>query len=161
METRENFLQEVRTDPAALGIYLEPPLSKRKLMSTRRKIQEELGLVVPNEYMRLLHITDGIQTQRGYLSSLEEIGKQNAILWFMKSISGANAEGFFQIKYEPLETPRSPTYLWLGYDGNSSQQVYDIAKGEFHRRGVGGDGDEPDNEDRTLVGMLRHMIYGR
>ena len=160
METIEKFLERVEADADELGVYLKPPLPEYELNETAEAIREELGLTIPDEYMRLLRITDGIDTQCGYLSSLQAIGEHNAIIWFMQSKSGANAEGFFEIRYEPLETPRTPTYIWLGYEGNQSEHIYDLAAGEFHRRGLGYESLPPDNRDRSLVGMLRCMIYG-
>lgn len=155
------FLERVEADADERGVYLKPPLSECELNHTAEAIREELGLTIPQEYMRLLRFTDGIETQRGYLSSLQEIGEQNAILWFMQSKSGANAEGVFEIRYEPLKTPRIPTYVWLGYEGNQSEHIYDLPTGEFHRRGLGCEGLPPDNRDRSLLGMLRYMIYGQ
>ena len=158
METIEKFLERVEADADDLGVYLKPPLPEYELNETAEAIREELGLTIPDDYMRLLRVTDGIETQRGYLSSLQDIGEHNAIVWFMESKSGANAAGVFEIRYEPLETPRTPTYIWLGYEGNQSEHVYDLATGEYHRRAFGYEA--PDNRDRSLVGMLRCIIYG-
>jgi hypothetical protein len=159
VETIETFLERVKADADARGVYLTPPLLEDELRAAARAIRDELGLPIPDEYMKLLRVTDGISTQRGYLSALQEIGEQNAVIWFMQSKSGANAQGDFEIRYEPLETPRTPTYIWLGYDGNSAEQVIDLATGEFRQLVLGGT-DVPLNRDRSLVGLLRHMIYG-
>jgi hypothetical protein len=160
VETIEKFLERVEAEADDRGVYLRPPLPEYELNETAEAIREELGLTIPEDYMRLLHFTDGIDTQRGYLSPLEKIGEHNAIIWFMQSKSGANAKGVFEIRYEPLEMPRTPTYIWLGYEGNQAEHVYDLATGEYHRRGLGCKGLPPDNRDRSLVGMLRLMIYG-
>ena len=160
METIEGFLERVEADADERGVYLKPPLPQYELNETAEAIREELGLTIPEEYMCFLRVTDGIGTQCGYLSPLQRIGEHNAIIWFMQSKSGANAEGDFEIRYEPLETPRTPTYIWLGYEGNQSEHIYDLATGEFHRRGLGCESLPPDNRDRSLVGMLRYMIYG-
>lgn len=159
METIEKFLKQVEADANVRGVYLKPPLPEHELNETAQLIHDELGLAIPDEYMRLLRITDGISTQCGYLSPLQEIGAQNAVIWFMQTKMGANAQGEFEIRYEPLETPRTPTYIWLGYDGNSAEQIIDLATGDFRKRVLGGT-DKPLNRDRSLVGLLRHMIYG-
>jgi hypothetical protein len=159
VETIEKFIERVEADADKRGVYLKPPLPEYELNEVAQSIRDELGLAIPDEYMRLLRLTDGISTQCGYLSPLQEIGEQNAVIWFMQSKSGANAQGNFEIRYEPLETPRTPTYIWLGYDGNSAEQVIDLATGEFRQLVLGGT-DVPLNRDRSLVGLLRHMIYG-
>jgi hypothetical protein len=158
VETIEKFLQQVKADADKRGVYLTPPLPEHELSAAAQAIRNELGFVIPDEYMRLLHVTDGIGTQCGYLSALREIGEQNTDIWCMQSKSGTNAEGEFEIRYEPLTTPRTPTYIWLGYDGNSAEQVIDLATGEFRQLVLGGTG-TPLNRDRSLVGLLRHMIY--
>ncbi len=156
----EGFLERVKADADRLGVYLKPSLPAHELNKTAQAIRAELGLVIPDDYMRLLRVTNGIETQRGYLSPLQVIGEQNAVIWFMQSKAGADAKGDFVIRYEPLESPPTPKYIWLGYDGNSSEQIYVLATGEFHRRGLGCESLPPDNHDRSLVGMLDFMIYG-
>ena len=158
METIEGFLERLKPEADQLGVYVKPPLPEDELNKTAETIRSELGLTIPEDYLRLLRITNGIETQSGYLSPLQEIGEQNAALWFMQPKSGAN-RGHFEIRYEPLRVPRTPTYLWLGYDGNSAEQVFDLATGEFRQLLLGDDG-VPLNRDRSLVGLLRHMIYG-
>ena len=157
METVEGFLERVASKADELGVYLKPPLPEGELSGTAERIRRELGLMIPEDYLRLLRVTNGVVTQRGYLSPLREIGEQNAVIWFMRSTSGTNAQGHFEIRYEPLTTPRTPTYLLLGYDGNSAEQVFDLETGEF--RLLLGDG-VPLNRDRSLVGLLKHMICG-
>ena len=158
METIEEFLGRVKADARKHGVYLKPPLAEQELIKAAQAIRDQLGLAIPEEYMRLLHVTDGISTQSGYLSPLQQIGEQNAEIWFMRSKSGTNAEGDFEIRYELLESPETPTYIWLGYDGNSAEQVIDLATGEFRQLVLGGTG-VPLNRDRSLVGQLGHMIY--
>jgi hypothetical protein len=160
VESLEALMKRIEIAADDRGIYLEPPLPEYELKETAEAIREELGLTIPDEYMEMLQYTDGISTQCGYLSSLRKIGEHNAIIWFMQSKSGANAQGHFEIRYEPLEIPRTPTYIWLGYEGNQSEQIYDLATGEFHRRGLGCESLPPDNNDRTLAGLLRYMVFG-
>ena len=159
METIEGFLERLQPEADELGVYLKPPLPEDELNGTAERIRRELELMIPEDYLRLLRVTNGIETQRGYLSPLREIGEQNAVIWFMRSTSGTNAQGHFEIRYEPLKMPRTPTYLLLGYDGNSAEQVFDLETGEF-RLLLLGDG-VPLNRDRSLVGLLKHMIYGK
>ena len=121
-------------------------------------ILDELGLEIPDEYLRLLRITNGIETQRGYLSSLQDLGEQNAITWFLNTVTDPDSE-VFAIKYVPLEKPRTPTYIWLGYDGNMFAQIYDLSSKEFRQTELDGTG-SPRNRDRSLAGLLRRMIYG-
>ncbi len=158
MEIIERFLERLKPEADRLGVYLKPPLPEDELNEAAETIRGELGLTIPEDYLRLLRVTDGIETQCGYLSPLREINEQNAVLWFMESKSGANAQGHVEIRYEPLRAPRTPTYLWLGYDGNSAEQVFDLETGEFRQLLLGDD--VPLNRDRSLVGLLRHMIYG-
>lgn len=160
MESLEALMKRIEAEADKRGVYLKPPIPEYELKETAEAIREELGLTIPEEYMELLSHTDGISTQCGYLSPLQEIGEHNAIIWFMQSKSGANAEGNFEIRYEPLETPRTPTYIWLGYEGNQAEHIYDLATGEFHRRGLGCESLPPDNNDRSLAGMLRYMVFG-
>lgn len=101
METIEKFLERVEADADKRGVYLKPPLSEYELNEVAQSLRHELGLAIPDEYIRLLRLTDGISTQSGYLSPLQEIGEQNAVIWFMQSKSGANAQGNFEIRYEP------------------------------------------------------------
>jgi hypothetical protein len=159
VETIERFLERVEADADKLGVYLTPPLPEYELKEMAESIRADLGLTIPEGYMRLLLFTNGIVTQSGYLSSLEDIREQNATIWFMESKSGADAEGNFEIRFLPLETPLTPTYIWLGYDGNSAEQVFDLATGEYRKLVLGGTG-VPRNRYRSLVGLLRHMIYG-
>ena len=154
----DELLKRIASEADARGVYLRRPLSERKLSKAANKIRDELGIEVPQDYLRLLRFTDGMQTQRGALASLEEISEQNTDIWFMETKAGPNAQGEFEIRYEPLDVPRTPTYLWLGYDGNSAEQVFDLATGEFHQRALGGTG-EPQNRDRTLAGLLKHLIF--
>ena len=157
METIEGFLERLKPEADQLGVYVKPPLPEDELNKTAERIRRELGLSVPEDYLRLLRVTDGVVTQSGYLSPLGKINEQNAALWLMASKSGAN-RGRVEIRYEPLRVPRTPTHLWLGYDGNSAEQVFDLETGEF-RQLLLGDG-VPLNRDRSLVGLLKHMIYG-
>lgn len=160
METIEQLLARIKTEADERGVYLRPPLPEAELQSLVSPIRFDLGLEIPDDYLRLLRVTNGIWTQNGYLSDLADVGEQNAAIWFMKSESGTDEQGNFAIRYEVLAEPRTPTYLWLGYDGNSAEQVYDLASSEYRQLVLGGT-ETPLNQDRSLVGLLRHMVYGR
>ena len=157
METIERFLERLQPEADELGVYLKPPLPEDELNGTAERIRRELGLLVPKDYLRLLRVTNGIETQSGYLSPLQEIGEQNTVLWFVQAESDAN-RGHLKIRYEPLRAPRTSTYLLLGYDGNSAEQVFDLTTDEFRLLLLGDS--VPLNRDRSLVGLLKHLIYG-
>jgi hypothetical protein len=154
METVEQLLERLREDPS---ICLTPPLSVPELDAISLTIREELGLTVPDEFMRLLRITNGIGTQRGYLSDLQEVGEQNAIVWFMNATGGTSATGDFEIRYTPLPKPRTPTYFWLGYSDGGNTYAYDLALGGYCEIDLDDPSRRPYNADRSLTGLLRHM----
>jgi len=156
MESIEDLLKQIKAKER--GVYFRKPLSLAKIKSLAARIHAEMGVEIPDEYIRLLRVTNGIQTQRGYLSDLEEIRSQNIEIWSMESEGGVSADGDFQIRSKPRAKPQEMTYLWLGYDGNSAEQILDLDSGEYRQMVLGGT-DEPLNKDRSLIGLLRHLVY--
>lgn len=153
-----DYLRSIEADADDRGIYLKPPLPVEQNEALWQKIRDELNIVVPREYLAMLSVTNGIDTQIGYLSDLDSIGEHNAGLWFMDSHSGVNETGNFQIQYTERDEPKKPTHIWLGYDGNSSELLYHLKRREFWRTGLGDlDPEWVDNNDRSLLGLLRYM----
>lgn len=151
----DEFIEQIRRNP---DVDVRPPLPENALLSLALAIRDKTGLQVPADYLRLLRVTDGLQTDRGDLEDLETILDQNENIWLMQPEAGVSADGDFEIRHQPLKHPKSPTYLWLGYSGNVAQQLYDLATGEYRQTPLG-EPDRPFNRDRSLAGLLRYMVY--
>ncbi len=140
-------------------LNLRPPLPERKLKRAADAIRKKLGLTIPEDYMCFLRRTNGLQTQSGYLSGLGDVGDMNAIRWFMEPQKRAAGESFYWNDYKPLENPPVPTYILLGYENSHAELVYDIAARDYLRRSLHYKDQPPFNSERSLVGMLRNLIY--
>lgn len=126
------------------------PVPDDEIASHAEAFVKEFGVPLPDEYLALLRITNGLDAGMGYIDSIETLIEQNREVWFDHHV--ADEAGIWQgVACKPL------TYVWLGYEGNSAEQVFDLESREYRQVALGGG----TVYCGTLVGLLRHMIYGK
>jgi hypothetical protein len=159
MPSIEDLIVDLRKYAPELGIYFSPPLPQEAAFKIILAMKNEIGIELPSEYLQLSALTDGIQTQNGYLARLEDICAQNRDIWFYRPVPGKTANGDFQITYAPIppEERRVPKYLWLGYEGNMAEFIYHPESGMYRDRPIG-DENYVSFQSPTLVEFLKHMV---
>jgi hypothetical protein len=151
METIETFLGELRQKADQLPVRFRDPLSEGEIAAHAGAFVETFGVPLPDEYLALLRVTDGLPAGVGDIDSFETMLEQDREVWFDHHLT--NDAGIWQ----GIACKR-PTYIWLGYEGNSAEQVFDLITGEYQQVALGGR--QPVYRG-TLVGLLRHLIYGQ
>ncbi len=154
-EPLEPFLDSLRS---TLGIYFDDPADPGKLAEMSAGIRDRLGLEVPEAYLQLLRLTDGLGTQRGSLYGTGSLLNENVDIWRMDQSVGRSEGGDFTITYQAKENAPAANYLHLGYNSGIEEYRYEPAIDGFVEVDTADQASRPLNADRSLVGLLRHMI---
>jgi hypothetical protein len=94
------------------GVHLQPPAHGRSIRRMQDEARKELGELVPDEYIALLKVTDGVQINGAYFKSAENLVPEN------------------------LDVPRVEIIV-LGNAGNNSEFVFDRRDRRFHTINMG------------------------
>ena len=149
MKSIETVLDELRRTAGPVPFHFREPLPDDEIAAQAEAFLIEFGVPLPGDYLALLRVTDGLDAGMGYIDSVGTLIEQNREVWFDHHVT--DEAGIWQgVACKPL------TYIWLGYEGNSAEQVYDLESKEYRQVALGGG---PVYRG-TLVGLLSHMIYG-
>jgi len=127
-------------DPAS-GVHLRTGCSEDALRELQAGAKQHLGAEVPESYVLLLRMTNGVQ------------------------INGADFKTAEHLVLENLDVPR-PEVIVLGNDGNVAEYVFDKRDGRFHTINMGFP-DEKFATFDTFEDMLsavleeRRFVHGR
>lgn len=99
-------LVELGADPAK-GVYLQRPASEAGIAQLRTNAMALLGASVPDGYIRLLRVTNGVQIDNAMFKAAEHLVPENLDVF-------------------------SPAVIVLGSAGNLEAFVYDRRDGRFH-----------------------------
>ncbi len=80
--------------------------------------------------MRMLRLSNGFEAPWASIDDIETLIDQNETLFQMETSAGAGPDGTFEIRSVPLAESRDMPHISLGYEGNSAEQVYDLATDE-------------------------------
>jgi hypothetical protein len=84
----------------ASGVYLRPPADEDAIAGMQAAAARELGQVVPDSYLALLRVSNGVQINGAYFKEVQNLVAEN------------------------LDTPRNGVIV-LGNDGNTAEYVFD------------------------------------
>lgn len=147
----EPFLESLR---GRSGVYFSDPADADRLAEMTAAIREQLGLEVPETYLQLLRITDGLETQRGGLYGTGSLLEENVDIWLMDQSFGKSESGDFMVKYEPKRDAPAAAYLHLGYNSGIGEYRYEPAIDGFVEVDTADRSRRPLNADRSLVGCF-------
>ena len=156
MRNLQALFSELQRRADELGVSFKPPLSDEALRNWSAHARGVLKFELPGSYVELLALSNGLETQRGWLYDAESFLQQNYVCWFCDTVAGSGPNGF-QIEYVPLNEPRKPDYAWLGVYGNMDQYIFDFASREYRSTGLG----SPDYiwfSSPTLEELLLYMV---
>ncbi len=136
MDNLQSVFGELIERSEEWGVYFKPPLSDIVLQEWVARAQATLKFDLPESYLRMLALSNGLETQRGWLYDAESFLQQNYVCWFCDTIGQTGPDGF-QIEYVPRSVPRTPEYAWLGAYGNMDQYIFDFASCEYRSTGLG------------------------
>jgi hypothetical protein len=154
-EPLEPFLESLRS---RRGVHFSDPADADRLAEMTAAIREQLSLQMPETYLQFLRITDGIETQRGGLYGTGSLLEENVDIWLMDQSFGKSESGDFMVNYEPKPDPPAATYVHLAYNSGIGEYRYQTSNDRFVEDDTGDRSRQPLNADRSLVGLLRHMI---
>jgi hypothetical protein len=156
METIEQYLESIRPDADRLRVRFREPLPEAEIVRHSTRFTRQFGLQLPDEYVRMLRLSNGFAAPWATIDDIETLIDQNETLFEMETTAGTGPDGTFEIRSVPLTTPRDMPHISLGYEGNSAEQVYDLATQEYRKIGIGG---EPVFfRSPSLVGLLKYLI---
>jgi hypothetical protein len=75
----------------------------------------------------------------------------------METSAGTGPDGTFEIQSVALTKPRDMPHISLGYEGNSAEQIFELATQEYQKIGIGGG--PVFFTSPSLVGLLKKLIY--
>ncbi len=84
----------------ASGVYLRPPADEDAIAAMQAAAARELGEALPDSYLALLRMTDGVQINGAYFKEAQNLVAEN------------------------LDMPRNGIIV-LGNDGNTAEYVFD------------------------------------
>jgi hypothetical protein len=157
METIEQFLESIRPDADRLRCRFRDPLPEAEIVRYSERFAHQFGLQLPDEYIRMLRLSNGFEAPWALIDDIETLIDQNETLFQMETSAGTGPDGTFEIRSVALNEPRDMPHISLGYDGNSSEQVYDLATQEYQKIGIGGG--PVFFRSPSLVGLLKKLIY--
>jgi hypothetical protein len=99
-------LARLGADPAN-AVYLQAPATEAAIESMQSDARRDLGEAVPESYVRLLRLTNGVQINGAYFKKAEHLVLEN------------------------LDVPR-PEIIVLGNSGNVEEYVFDRRDRRFH-----------------------------
>jgi hypothetical protein len=99
-------LARIGSDPLS-GVYLQPAADEEAIGRMQAAARQDLGESVPEGYVALLRITNGVQINGVYFKAAEHLVGDN------------------------LDVPR-PEILVLGTEGNMAEFVFDRRDRRFH-----------------------------
>jgi hypothetical protein len=94
------------------GVYLRPKASEMAIQQMQTDARRELGEAVPDGYVALLLLTNGVQINGAYFKEAENLVPEN------------------------LDVPRREIVV-LGNDGNMADHVFDKRDRRFHTTSMG------------------------
>ncbi len=121
-------------DPLS-GVYLRPPCNAATIEQLRTASKRDLGEAVPEPFLRLLGITNGVQINGAYFKEVEHLVADN------------------------LDFAR-PEVIVLGSEGNMAQFVFDRRDRRFHTINMGSPDERFasfDTFDEMLLAVLREQ----
>ena len=119
----QRLLEELEAERARYGGQRQPACSDDRLERLRRRVRDELGTELPNEYAAFLRTQDGLNYNGLFIYASETtpvVGARNATI---QGIVEAN------LGWRDLE--EMSTYLVFG-DGNMDLYVRHLPTGEYH-----------------------------
>lgn len=117
------------------AVYLREPASEASIAAMQGHSQRDLGEVVPEEYVALLRITNGLQINGAYFKEAENLVAENLEL-------------------------RHPEIFVLGDDGGMSWQAFDRRDRRFHTINFGFPDEQVDSYDNfgaLLLNVLKEQ----
>jgi hypothetical protein len=117
------------------AIHLRPRASEAAIQSMQKDARRDLGEPVPEEYLSLLRITNGLQINGAYFKEAENLVLENLDLSF-------------------------PEIIVLGNDGNMAQYVFDKRDRRFHTINMGFPDEKFesfDTFDEMLLAVMREQ----
>lgn len=119
----QQLLAEVRAEQARYGGHRQPPCTEERLARLRRRVREELGAELPDEYVELLREQDGLNYNGLFIYASETtpiVGARDASI---QGIVEAN------LGWRDIESMN--VYLVFG-DGNMDLYARHLPTGEYH-----------------------------
>ena len=159
MEDLVDVFRDVTRRSDELGVYVKPPVSNADLQTFSDRVRSEIGFDVPEAFLLLLGLTNGIETQTGWLYDAESFFTQNYRCWCCDVIGKGTDKGFI-IESIPLPEPRRPTYAWIGAYGNMNMYIFDFESKEYRSTTLGSV-DYVWFASPTLGGLLRYIAEDR
>lgn len=130
MSEIERYIFELKRNSDERGIYFNAPCTKEALEKLVRDGKAILQAVVPKDYLKLLTLTNGLTTQRGYLYGADDFIEQNYRLWFCDPTIESTSDGI-SIVFNDKKHKSIPTYAWIGCYGNLDSYIFDFASQQF------------------------------
>ena len=122
----------IRLGKQRSGVSLTPGASDKQIRDMQAAAKRELGEPVPQSYVSLLRLSNGIQINGAYFKSAEHLVPEN------------------------MDVPR-PTVIVLGDGGSLCEYVYDRRVRRFHTTNMGFE-DEVFEAFDTFEGMLIQIL---
>ena len=130
MKAIDEAFNELKKNSAGWGVYLRPPLPEPRLEEWLTNVKAQLQMEVPADYVRLLELSNGLQSQQGSIHNADSFLEENYRRWFCETVSKSTPEGL-EVSYLPLDSPNSPTYASLGLYGNLDEYIFDYRSRKF------------------------------
>jgi hypothetical protein len=159
MEDIRDVFVELQQRADELGVYLKPPVTSSKLLEWRKQLDSDIVIEVPDGYLMLLSLSNGVETQQGWIYDAHSFLEQNYRRWNCDTRVKSTPEGC-AIEFPPLAIPRDPEYAWLGAYGNMDMYLFDFRSREYRATSLG-DQNYIWFSSPTLGGLLRYMAMGQ
>jgi hypothetical protein len=155
MEDIRELVLDLQRRSDELGVYLKPPLRALELREWRDRLEAHISIEVPEEYVMLLGLSNGVETQKGWIYDADSFLEQNLRCWCCNTMGNSSPTGFV-IESIPLAAPSVPEYAWLGAYGNMDMYIFDFQRKQYRATSLG-DTNYVWFSTLTLVGLIRYM----
>ncbi len=125
------LIVELAEDPMR-SVFIEPAAHEHAIQRMQRAARRDLGDVVPEAYVALLRVSNGLQLENAVFKCADNLVPEN------------------------LDVPR-PNIIVLGVEGNMAEFVFDRRDRLFHTINLGHPDERFDTFD-DLAALLRHVI---
>ena len=132
MPTVEAAFKEIRRHAKRWGVHPRPPCSPAAMKELVNGARAEFAFEVPDDYVRLLRLTDGLQTQSGYIHGAEAFLEYNSDHW-CRDITTSQKGDVLTVRFD-AKAPSDripPAFALIGDEGNMEWFVYMLQPPEY------------------------------